>query len=83
MIENVPGSRQDLLLRLHHLVIASLRSRHSNILNSAVIMWNQAFGSAETLEYADDLRSVLMSLKIVANVDTPGIASDDSQRVSL
>lgn len=65
------------------LITASLRSRHKTILNDAVQMWNRKFDCSEMLDYTDDLRGALLNLKLLTEVDTPGLIDEQSQQVSV
>ena len=65
------------------LITASLRSRHKTILNDAVQMWNRKFGCSGMLDYTDDLRGALLNLKLLTEVDTPGLIDEQSQQVSV
>ena len=82
-IESVPESSNELLSDMATLITASLRSRHKTILNHAVQMWNRKFGCSERLDYTDDLRSALLDLKLLTEVDTPGLIDEQSQQVSV
>lgn len=63
------------------LITASLRSWHTTILNDAIQMWNRKFGCSEMLNYPDDLRSALLNLKMLTEVETPGLPDEQSQQV--
>ncbi|KAL9127422.1 MAG: hypothetical protein Q9217_003691 [Psora testacea] len=83
IIESVPDSGNELLSTIDTLVTASLRSRHSAILNDAVIVWNRTFGCAETLIYTEDLRRALIKLRAVTDIDLPSFSETDEQEAEL
>ncbi|KAL9102739.1 MAG: hypothetical protein Q9163_002136 [Psora crenata] len=79
IIESVPESRSNFLATIDILVTASLRSRHKAILNEAVVMWNRAFGCAESLDYSKDLQRALLKLTTVTDIDLPGFPEATEQ----
>ena len=64
------------------LVTSSLSSRHRSILNDAIALWNGTFGTAEHLEYPDDLRIALSRLSKVTDLQLPSFPDEDDTEVS-
>ena len=63
-------------------MISSLSSRHRSILNDAIVLWNGTFGTAETLEYSENLRKVLSRLNKVTELQLPTFPQEADSEVS-
>lgn len=69
------------LLQFKSLVASGLRSRHKSVLNESLGMWNRTFGSADSLVYPEDLRTTLLKLKSVIDLQLPGFAEVEDDEV--
>ena len=81
IVEKTHEPSSDLLMKVHDLITAGLRSRHRAILNDAVVLWNETFGCAESLEYTTDLRRALLKIKTISEICIPGLPMDQAQGV--
>lgn len=70
------------LFSIHELVVAGFRSRHKAVVNKAIVMWNSTFGGQDTLEYPEDLRTILQKLRSMTELRLPNFPALDSEEVS-
>lgn len=78
---NFANYNSKVLLEYQILVASGLRSRHVSVLNESLELWNRTFGSADSLEYPEGLRSTLSKLKSVSDVQLPGFPEVESDEV--
>ncbi len=61
-----------ILASLENLISSGLESKHKNITTSSIRMWNSVFGScSDSLEYPDRVKSALLRLHPVADLQLP------------
>ncbi len=80
-IQNLPAFSTITLLKHQHLLLSSLRSRHRSIANDSLDMWNRTFGCAESLEYPDELRTLLTKLQSVTELILPTFPDTEDDEV--
>ncbi|KAL8738382.1 MAG: hypothetical protein Q9181_000804 [Wetmoreana brouardii] len=64
------------------LLAAGFGSRHTNIVNGTVMMWNGSFGKAEILEYPSTLRTILTKLRSMVDLQLPGFIDDEQTEIT-
>ena len=80
-IQNLPAFTSSTLLKHQYLLLSSLRSRHKSIANDSLDMWNRTFGSAESLEYPDELHLLLTKLQPVTDLILPTFPDNEGDEV--
>lgn len=70
------------LYSIQELVVAGFRSRHKAVVNESVIMWNGTFGGQDTLEYPQDLGTILQKLRPMTELRLPNLPELDGEEVS-
>ncbi|KAL0935061.1 telomere length regulator protein [Colletotrichum truncatum] len=55
------------------LICAAFESKHRHIINSVSEMWNSIFGNAESIQYPDHLKAVLLSVQSLVDITLPGL----------
>ena len=70
-IQNLPAFSTSTLSKHQHLLLYSLKSRHRSIANDSLEMWNRTFGCAQSLEYPDELHTLLTKLQPVTELILP------------
>lgn len=70
------------LFSIQELVIAGFRSRHKAVVNESIVMWNNTFGAEGTLEYPQDLRTILQKLRSMTELKLPNFPDLNSEIVS-
>ena len=81
-IQNLPAFSTSTLSKHQHLLLSGLRSRHRSIANDSLEMWNRTFGCAESLEYPDELRTLLTKLQPVTDLILPTFPDTEDGEVS-
>lgn len=81
IIESASVVDNSFLLSIQGLMASSLRSRHKSILNKSVLLWNRTFGSVESLDYPEELQTVLRKLKSIVDIQLPGFPDVDDDEV--
>ena len=71
-----------LLLSIKELVVAGLRSRHKAIVNESIVLWNSTFGEEGTVEYPEDLKTVLRKLRPMTDISLRDLPESDGEEVS-
>ena len=70
------------LFSIQELVVAGFRSRHKAVVNAAIAMWNKTFGVEDTLEYPEDLRTILQKLRSLTELRLPNFPERTGEEVS-
>lgn len=70
------------LFSIQELVVAAFRSRHKAVVNKAVVMWNRTFGGQDTMEYPEDLITILQKLRSMTQLRLPNFPELNSEEVS-
>ena len=78
-IKGLPKTDSALLTSIQDLIVSGLTSRHQAILNQSIELWNCTFGKADFLEYRDDLRTALIKLRSVTEMQLPNFPADDPE----
>ena len=68
-----------LLFSIKELVVAGLRSRHKAVVNEFINLWNSTFGEEGTVEYPEDLRTVLRKLRPITDIRLPNFPESDGE----
>ena len=63
-------------------MVAIFRSRHKSVVNESIAMWNNTFGTEDTLEYPEDLRTILQKLRSVTELRLPSFPERNGEEVS-
>ena len=71
LLETAPKFDNSFLAEYQDLLISCLRSRHKYILTQSALMWNRTLGSADTLDYSEELQKVLLKLRHVTSLQLP------------
>lgn len=71
-----------LLKALENLLVAGFRSSRRSIVNPLVTMWNETFGTYETLEYPAALEGSLRRLKAIVELELPSFPRSSADNVS-
>ncbi|KAI0396534.1 hypothetical protein F5Y17DRAFT_105794 [Xylariaceae sp. FL0594] len=58
---------------IEQLLCCALTSKHRYVVNSAVLLWNQAFENEDNVVYPDALKDVLLSLRPYVDIVLPGL----------
>ncbi|KAL8703781.1 MAG: hypothetical protein Q9201_003046 [Fulgogasparrea decipioides] len=80
-VQSVSKHDSAFLALVQDLLAAGFQSRHTNIVNGTVIMWNGTFGKAEISEYPPALRTILTKLRPVVDLELPGFIDDDHMEI--
>ena len=80
-VEKLLEHDSGLLVNLKELFLTGCMSQHKKILMSFVIMWNQSFGCLEALEYPEDLREALITLRFSIDIQLPGLLDIETEEV--
>ena len=81
-IENSVVFNTRFLFSIQELMVASFRSRHKSVVNESIAMWNKTFGIEDTLEYPEDLRTILQKLRSVTELRLPSFPERYGEEVS-
>lgn len=71
VIEQFPNHNTRLLFGIRQLVLSGLQSRHRSIVNQFILLWNQTFGCAKSLEYPEELCGTLFRLQCTTDIQLP------------
>ncbi|KAI0599829.1 Rap1-interacting factor 1 N terminal-domain-containing protein [Biscogniauxia sp. FL1348] len=55
------------------LLCSAFRSKHRHVVNTISTLWNRAFEQADTIEYPETLKEVLISLQPYVDIVLPGL----------
>ncbi|KAI5927186.1 Rap1-interacting factor 1 N terminal-domain-containing protein [Camillea tinctor] len=55
------------------LLCSAFRSKHRHVVNTISTLWNRAFEQADTIEYPETLKEVLISLQPYVDIILPGL----------
>lgn len=70
------------LFSIQEILVAGFRSRHKTVVNESILMWNSTFGAEGTLEYPEDLRTILQKLRSMTELRLPNFPEVNSEEVS-
>lgn len=82
IVERFPSHGTRLLVSIQPILLSCIKCRHKSILNKFVAMWNRTFGSAEALEYPEDLCKALFQLRSVIDIQLPTFPVAEVDEVS-
>lgn len=74
-IEHFSNHDTRLLSSIRQLILSGLKSRHRSIVNQFIVMWNQTFGRATTLEYPEGLCGTLFRLQCTTDIQLPSFSA--------
>lgn len=69
------------LFSIQDLVVAGFRSRHRAVVNESIVMWNSTFGGEDTLEYPEDLKTILQKLRPMTELRLPNFPESNGEEV--
>lgn len=69
------------LFSIQEILVAGFRSRHKTVVNESILMWNSTFGAEGTLEYPEDLRTILQKLRSMTELRLPNFPEVNSEEV--
>ncbi|KAL8809045.1 MAG: hypothetical protein Q9200_003773 [Gallowayella weberi] len=69
------------LSMLQYLITSGFRSRHKRVVNEWIIIWNQTFAGAKTLEYPVVLQIVLKKLRPTVDIELPGFVEEEESEI--
>ena len=70
------------LFSIQEIVVAGFRSRHKAVVNAFIASWNSTFGDEGTLEYPEDLRTILQKLRFLTELRLPNFPELNGEEVS-
>lgn len=70
------------LFSIQDLVVAGFRSRHEAVVTKSIVMWNNTFGGEDTLEYPEDLKTILQKLRPMGELRLPNFPESNGEEVS-
>ena len=82
IIKGAPTFNGPFLSLVQNIFISGLRSRHRAIVNECVVAWNQTFAQVESLEYPQELRTILLNLENIIDLELPNLSKSDGDEVS-
>lgn len=75
-IKSVPKHDSLFLAGVQDLMLAGFQSHDKSVVDDTIMMWNQSFSKAETLEYPPRLHAVLSRLRRRVVIGLPGFVDD-------
>ena len=82
-LESTPTFDSGFLAQHHGLFISCFKSLHRSVLNESILLWNHTVGTADSLDYPQDMQKVLMKLKGATNIQLPGFPDVEDTEVSF
>ncbi|OIW25935.1 hypothetical protein CONLIGDRAFT_635705 [Coniochaeta ligniaria NRRL 30616] len=73
VLRGYDGLEQLPLDDLEPLLCAAFKSKHRQVVNSALSLWNSVFEHIEQVEYPEKLKAVLLSLRPFVDIILPGL----------
>ena len=82
IVETANEPPQKLLHTLPTLLTATFTSRHKDLRNDTIRIWNRVFGCEETLDYPLELKEALIKLAAMTDLDLPSLPRPQQEDVN-
>ncbi|KKZ66382.1 hypothetical protein EMCG_07886 [[Emmonsia] crescens] len=83
LLQKSAESDDALLQKLATLITSGLESRHKSTVNNFIKLWNNSFGSKETLEYPENVEQALRRLKPFVHLLLPNFPPAGDSTIDL
>lgn len=82
MVQAAVDSDGSALHKLAMLISSGFESHHKSTVNGYVKMWNNTFGTLETVQYPENVQNALKRLRPFVELRLPGFPLDENSEVS-
>ena len=81
LLRTLPMKDSNLLRAMEPLLIAGFSSPHRSLVQETIVFWNETFGLEQSLQYPDQLESVLRAWLVDADINLPTFPESNGEKV--